>query len=272
MGRHDIPPKIHVENLPAPRRRVFRGFVITTLVVLAVLYVAAYFAVRTEGFRSYAQDYIEKRLGSPVRIARSHATLGLGFVLEDVTTLAADGTTGGVLRVRRMVGNWSPAGLVLRERPLWRSIRLRDADLRLVPGPDGEWEPAAAARLAGWLGRQLGIEIPEARRPGSPDEMEPPAEPRVKADAGNFWEETELVLENGSVSWLNGDGVEDLSATGIDLWVTPVDLPHRRMTHFYLSAGQLRLPAGPVRRDVVFEALQTSSQCIVLTLMEEAGL
>jgi len=66
------------------------------------------------------------------------------------------------------------------------------------------------------------------------------------------------------MSWWGTDGRELTLAEGIELDVTPVDLPRRNLTHYRLSLSEARVAGDRHVRNFLFEVLRLDDQNIVL--------
>ena len=73
--------KVEVVTETPTRGHPIRRFIVTVCILAAVFYVGIFLACGTDGFRSYAEEYLGNHLGIPVHVKRVHATPALDIVL-----------------------------------------------------------------------------------------------------------------------------------------------------------------------------------------------
>ena len=124
-----------ITDTPAPGHPI-RRFVITVCVLAGVLYVGGYLACKTDGFRSYTEEFLENHLGIPVHVKQVHATLGLDLVMTGVMT--RDGRRKGApgYRVQEAVVRWSALNKVLSRGEILSGLELKDCSVSFAPGDD----------------------------------------------------------------------------------------------------------------------------------------
>ena len=65
--------------------------------------------------------------------------------------------------------------------------------------------------------------------------------------------------------WWNADKRELASAAGIRFNITPLSLPNRKMTHYFLTLENAKVDEQKSVRDFTFEMLKMESNSIVVT-------
>ena len=228
-------------------------WLLTLAALAALLYLAAQIFARTDTMRVRLEAMLTDLAGMPVRIdGRIRATEALNLKIRDVICLDGDsGMTVAILRIRWRL--FPPRGESHIE-----SIWAENVQLTLSRLPDGTIRPPQFARLgrkaAGYIGvPALSIDAPatvqegaaENAMPGQPPSSEPssaapdettaeasaPAQPRPVLPL--------LRIQNARVRWLDADGTELASATGIDATIRTLALPEIGMNPL-LGPGDVR--------------------------------
>ena len=225
---------------PGEGMSVVGRFLVTVLIILIVLLVTIFFAVRTRGGHAFIEERIEKHLGVKVTAERMRIGWPYALVLEGVKTEGFD-PDGQV------------AGFAAQEVRLGPSLRaryrlfIRRGHLRLTEAIGPVWEPSCFARLG---------ELPYGDLADVTRTMAF-CEGRV-----------EFELSAGRVEWLGVDRTVSAAAHGISYRVTPVRIPGRKMQHHELSLYSMTRPDGARMTDVVREWL--SSDTIPHVELEDA--
>ncbi len=242
----------------------------TAVVVVCILYVAAFLAARTAGFKSMVEDRIEKAVGIPVRIEKTRATVGLDLVMEGAVSENGGRIGKAGFRVGKAVLSWSVMDRVRMGGGLLRAVDIRDASLFFAPNEEGDWEPAFASGVGSWLGNWAGFSVRKPA-PAAPVAASPRKE-TAGALAGamrlpavtNDWSDIALRVSGGRLVWWGAGGEEEAAIENIELTVTPLRLPNRSMTHLYVSFTEGRLGKERRLRDFALEMLRTGSNSIIL--------
>ena len=266
--------KVEVVTETPAHGHPIRRFVITTCVLVIVLYVGIFLACGTDGFRSYAEEYLESHLGIPVHVKRIHATPALNLVLTGVMTegISRKGTPG--YRVKEAVVRWSVVNKVLSRGGILAALELRGFGVSFAPGESGEWEPAALAKLGSWVAEWGRFDLSNPSAPAVPDERDSPDEvdvksvPTVRAET---WDRISLSIGDGEMSWWDADKRELASAAGIRFDITPISLPNRKMTHYFLTLDSAKVGEQKSVRNFTFEMLKMASNSIVVTCAGDWG-
>ena len=179
-------------------------FLLTAGGVAGIVLVTGYFAVRTDGGRSFIEERLEKRLGMPVTIRETSVGWPYDLVMEDVATTG--GADAGAFRVQTLRVGWRiGAGVrIAMDRP----------ELDLVRNVEGGWVPARFAKLG---------ELPQQ---GIRD---------ISRLTAGFRKKTVLKLRDGRIRWTNAEGITLADAEGVRLDIAPIRLPSRRMIHHALG-------------------------------------
>ncbi|MBP7831097.1 MAG: hypothetical protein KA248_14395 [Kiritimatiellae bacterium] len=270
MSRSKDPAyRITEERRPGSSGRL--AHVLGVAICLAgIVYLGLFIASRTRGFRVAVEERLERALGLPVSLKRVEATAALNLRLEGLSTRDSEKNGQPGLRAREVLLLWSFSDLV-RPGPLFRKVTVRGGAISFAPGLSGRWEPAALERLGAQVAQWGGFELPEPEPasppPGSGEKKEEaePAAGDAPRDGMEWLEQVALEVRDGRIAWWDAEGQERAAADGIDLAVTPVRLPNRRMTHVHLNIDKGRVGDREVQ-EFVFELVRTDEQDIVLGL------
>ncbi|MBL7076458.1 MAG: hypothetical protein ISS31_03205 [Kiritimatiellae bacterium] len=206
-------------------------FLVTVLIILIVVLVTVFFAVRTRGGHEFIEERIEKHLGVDVVVDSMRIGWPYALVLEDIRTEGFDEE-----------GDMS--GFAAQEVRLGPSLRaryrvfVRRGHLRLVETEGQMWEPACFARL----GELPYGDLADVTR------MLPLSTGRV-----------ELEVNGARVEWFDRRNSILASAHGISYRVTPVRIPGRTMQHHNLSLYSMTRPNGARISDVAREWLSSDT-------------
>ena len=259
---------------PSPKGHAVLRLVVTTLLLVSIAYVAVYLAIGTDGFRSYVAEYLADRLGLPVKIQGSKATLSLNMVLNGIVVSSTDEVSRAEFRVTAAEVDWSFLGRGRGERSMLQRVALRDCALTMELSDDGSWQPAFAARLGDWLSQQCGLKVPKPKAaPVPPSETKDKkgsasAEKRVELDPGQ-WKSGVFSISDGRITWLNSAGAELGIVEGLSLDITPVMVPHRKLVHYRASIARGRFEDGRQVYNLVYESLKTGKDEILLAFTGE---
>ena len=262
-----------VTEIPA-RGRALGGFILTIFFLVAIFYVGVFLACRTDGFRSYAEDFLERHLGVPVHVKRIQATPSLKLVLTGVVTEGGSrkGTPG--YRVREAIVQWSVMNKLLSRGGALSALELKGFGVSFAPGQSGEWEPSALAKLGSWVAEwgRFDLAAPAAVTvqgdlPATEEADKKPA-PSTRSE---MWDRINLSISDGEMSWWDADKRELASVSGVRFEITPIRLPNRKMTHYFLTLDSAQIGTQRSVRDFTFEMLKMASNSIVITCTGEWG-
>lgn len=253
---------------PAPRRRSnpVTGLVMSTLCVALIAYGAALAISRTAGFRSFAQRKVAEVLGFDVRFGKTALTPGLDFVIEDASGGGTNAATAMRVGRARLAFSWR----AVRGGGHIRALTLEDAALSFRQTADGQWTPAVFSDAAALIERGSGLNLnvfgdaSEARRPAaSPGGGEVDAEDR--GSAGDI-PGRRISLRKTDLHWWSTNDSRLAVLKGLDLDVTPADLPGRHVLHVRLSADSFERERGETIRGLAAELLLCDDRKLVLTM------
>lgn len=213
----------------APKRRGGGGRTLGILLAVAViLLVFGFCAARTDGFRSYVEERVQKQTGFKVSIEKTRIGWPYDLVLDHVQSERGDGGRVGSFAVREARLGVTPGG--------WR-VALAGGRLALGRTQAGEWEPNVLRGL----------------EPTSPVQD-------LTALMADFSRRVWLVVKDGTIEWRDESGKKVAAAEGVDYTQTPLDAPGRRLYHFRLTARNVLRTNGWQIRGVEREWLATEGQ------------
>ena len=249
------------------RGHPIRRFIITVCILAAVFYVGAFLACGTDGFRSYTEEYLGNHLGIPVHVKHVNATPGLDLVLTGVMTegISRKGTPG--YRVKEAVVRWSLVNKIFSRGEIVSAMELNDFNVSFAPGASGEWEPSALAKLGSWVAEwgRFDLKPPVAAPSSAESEGKQESRPVAKKIRTDFWGRIKLSIDEGTMSWSDADQRELASASGLHFTITPLSVPNRKMTHYFLTVENASVGDRKGVRDFTFEMLKVASNNIVIT-------
>jgi len=179
-----------------------------TIVVLAVIFLTTlFFAVRTEGGRSFIEDRVERYLGRKMSIERTRIGFPCVLVMEGMRSKDVDSGDGSGLKVQEL-----RIGLGMRTR--W-VVSAHRCELNLLRRRDGSWTPEVFGRLGDLPLRNV---------------------TEISRVTSRLRKNMRLRVSESSLRWLDGSGSEMASARGISLRISPVRVPDRKMYYYHLSA------------------------------------
>jgi len=200
----EAPGKLRISSVGGAMGRLSR-LVLTLLVILAILLIAGVFAVKTDGFRDIACNHLTKKMGMDMSVTAMRIGWPYDLIAENVESAGFAEDAPGFRCSELRVG--------LGRRSLYR-ICMTGAELVLAKDADARWIPSRFGRLG---------EISA----GNILELSRISETMRKRVA--------LVIEEGSVVWLSGEPATRAAGKGVTFRVAPVDIPGRRMYHYFLS-------------------------------------
>jgi hypothetical protein len=256
------------ESAPAPGgvRSVIRSLAHTagTLAVLAVMLYAAALAIsRTGGFRSYVQAEISESLGFDVAVLDARLTPGLALVIEGITAGRFDAPGTPCVRADRATIDWSlfPSG-----GSRLRSIAVETGQLAFAQGADGSWTPRPLADVAEALvqGSGLGLDGIRAAVRKAAGASAPPVAMVPRSAAPPTLPARRVTVRGVDVIWWKADRSTLASLTGLDVEITPVEVPGRRMLHILAGAKSFARAGGEWISPLQIECLWGGGERILL--------
>ena len=180
----------------------------TLLIIAAILLVFGFFAARTEGFKNYLQDQIQKRTGQRFDIGDTRIGWPYDLVLQDVKYRDPHADAKGTLTMKEV-----RVGISLDLT--WR-IGVTGADLTLVESTEGQWTPALLAALG------------PIKRMGEVSEITSDLQTQVLLD-----------VEDSTIQWINRKGERTGTAKGLGFVMTLLHPPNRTLCYFRLTAREV---------------------------------
>lgn len=163
-------------------------FWVTTLVIVAILYVAVMMISRSDGFRDIVQQRLSLLAGMPVVVEGTRTDPWLNLELDGVVAGAATNRIP-MLTVGHASLQWRWVPLLRGEGWPFRRLLAQDATLRFQQDTNGLWQPFPALHA---------MVAPAMKLPGAvtTNETVPPVTEFLRSTR------TEVVLEQGTVRWL----------------------------------------------------------------------
>ncbi len=137
-----------------------RRFVVTVLVLATILYVAAFFIVRTDGFRYVVEERMRDAWDWPVRVERVWLNPDWSLVVEGIESEGFETREGAGVAVDEIRLDWSIFRLLHPRRAALHRVRLHGGIFSFQMASDETWQPAFfhadAAALTEWFGLRAG--------------------------------------------------------------------------------------------------------------------
>lgn len=191
------------------RLGAFRSFFITLLVVIAIVMVTIFFAVRTEGGREFVAHRLGRCAGTEVIVEGARIGWPYALIVEGPSTEGFDELTPGFKAQSLRIA----LGLDRRLR-----IDVLRGELHLVQNKRGEWMPSFFGRLGDLPAKNAG---------------------HLERLTSTFRDRVSLEIRDSVIRWIDSEGNETASVTGLDLVVLPVEVPGRRMSYCRISSHSL---------------------------------
>jgi hypothetical protein len=210
-------------------RRGFGGLIKVLLLIVLILLIFGLLAARTEGFRNYMEGELNDRTGEKLTLGKTHIGWPYDLVLNDIRSSGSNTSSHGLLSIKeaRLGFGWDLS---------WR-IEVSGCRVSLWQGSDGGWEPRVIAAL-GPLNSVEGVS-------------------ELSAD---FTRRIYLRVHDSTVEWIEKDGRKVAYADGIDMLVTPIVVPNRKLCHYQLSVRDVLRRNGGRLRDVEREWIATETR------------
>ncbi|MDA0322300.1 MAG: hypothetical protein O2923_06235 [Verrucomicrobia bacterium] len=198
------------------------GLLGTLIIVVLIVLVFGFLAIRTRTAAHWLESYLGDRLGVPVSIEKSSIAWPYDLVIEGLRTAEEyDGPDFSAVELRI---RWT--------RRFQTSIELRRAMLVMRSTPEGEWLPAIFAAL----GPLQNIE-------------------EISAVTDSFEQKVVVSITDSSVKWEDEHERDLASATGIRFSMMPLQLPTRTIVHYHLYIRRADGGGGYMLRGVEREWL-----------------
>ncbi len=179
-------------------------FLTTLIILILIILVTFFFAIGTEGGRSFVEDWLGKYFGADIVAVKT--SIGLPYVLE-IDSLATKDFDAGAAGFKA-----EDVRIGLGVKPLWR-VSAQKCELRIIKSGNN-WEPPFFCNLGELPGRNL----EEISRITRKHQMN-----------------MKLRIRGGSIEWLDGGSNVTSSAKGVSFGMTPVKLVDETVCQFDLS-------------------------------------
>jgi hypothetical protein len=241
----------------------FRALVraaVTLVVLAAMLYGAAMAISRTGGFRSYVQAEISTALGFEVAVGETKLTPGFVLVIDGIAAGRFDAPGTPCVRADRLTVGWSP---VPSGGTRLRSVSVETGLLAFAQGPEGDWAPKPLAGVAEAIIQGAGLGLDEIRGAVRAKAGSAPSSKPAGGTATAFPVQR-VVVRGMDVVWWKADKSKLASLAGLNVQVTPVEVPGRRMIHILADATSFERTGGEWISPLRVECLWGGGERIVL--------
>lgn len=207
-------------------------------ILWVIAYVALLLAGRTDGFKSFIEDALEKRLGRRVRIASSELTPALNLRLDGIATELCGERGKPGFRAAHAAMDWhfTVHGL--------RVVRLAvdEPVVYFAPGRDNAFEPVLweplGSRIAEW--GQFTAALPAA------------VTRQITGDAAawtlTLWAQeghtAQLQVNKGRLIWWDARNAEGVTLEDLALTLQPLAIPDRNAWYVHLRYGRGYVAGG----------------------------
>ncbi len=234
---------------------ILKRRLITTGLVLLILYIGAHAISRTEGVRALVADKISNGTRLPVSLKKCGMTPLLGLRLKGLLIQGAE------MPDVKLSFNWF--SFLSPKKPFVSKLRLEDAELRFQRVPQsGSWEPLVLNGVAGRLGAVMGL---NPVQDGINDAL--PAFPAYAINSSTL-----LNLKDTKVMWLDEKGNELASIEDADFQIKVVRLTGRKVFQGIAECEQITLASRRVLDDFRLEAIQVEgSDWVTVLEMSDSG-
>jgi hypothetical protein len=233
MSRNEEPEgNMRITGPDDGRARAVGRFLLTLVIIIAIVMVGLCFLVPREGVKSFIEGALSDRMGIGMTIDSTRIGLPYVLVLQGPVSEGFQSEEGGGFKAREI-----RIGLGWKTR---FKVRVEGAVLRLAETNDDTWVPAAFGRLG----------------PVPVDRLD-----EVSRATEGFRRKVALIVTDGTVRWVNGvDGGTTASAHGVRFGVEPAGIPDREMYYHRLSVDGATHPDGAQVRYVEREWLASDTK------------
>ena len=249
-----------------PKRRGFfhgiRGFLSTVLLLVVLLYAGVYIIGLMDGFRAFLEDHLKTTLDLRVKLAKAWLTPALNLKFEGLITegFGRKGMPG--LQIQHGFIEWSVRDAERWHLPRLRRVIFNGVGVTFTPDDSGNWEPAPLATLgqqvADWC--NFKVAAPKPDKPLAKLDPKQPANVKVVADLLADLRQTLLEVTDARLVWSDMDGNELALINKARMAMTPLVLPSREITHYWLRVDEASLADGRRARDIRCEFFDLGDQ------------
>jgi hypothetical protein len=204
-----------------------KRLLVTLLIITTILYVGAFFGLRTDGARSLIEGEMSKRIGMEVQIGETKLAFPLGVAMHIVKAGEPGEDLGGFLAKEIKIKLLSGAGI---------HIEASGVDLVMLREDDGSWGPRFFSKLGDIPDHELSM---------------------VSNITKGFREHVSIDVDGALLKWIGDDGEVHVLMEGVVFEMQPTRLPGRKMVHYRLDVFKYSVggPGGASGRDIVREWL-----------------
>lgn len=245
-----------------------RGFVVTTLLLIGLLYGAIYVIGLMDGFRAFLEDHLKSSLDIRVKITKAWLTPSLNLEFEGLSTenFGRKGMPG--LQIQKGKIEWTLADETGWHLPKVRRAVLRGVGVRFAPDDYGRWEPvplaAVGEKVADWCGFKVAAPKPEKPLPTL--EKKSGSDAKAPPDVAEMLRQLRLEIADAHLTWFDADGTELATASKLRLAIQPIILPSREVTHYWLRVDEVTRATGQRAHDIRVEFFDLGEKKIMLEL------
>ncbi len=253
------------------RRGLFsglRGFIVSTLLLCALLYGAIYIIGLMDGFRAFLEDSLKANLDLRVKITKAWLTPALNLEFEGLSTehFGRKGMPG--LQIQRGKIEWTVHDETGWHLPQVRRAVLRGVGVAFAPDDYGRWEPTPLApigeKIADWCGFK--VAAPQAEKPIPSLEKKTNDATKNPPDVAALLRRMRLEIADARLAWADAEGNELALANKIRLAIQPLVLPSREVTHYWLRVDEIIRADGRRAHDIRVEFFDLGEQKVMLEL------
>lgn len=199
-------------------------FLLTALVLAIILYVAAFFIVRTDGFRYLVEERLREAWDWPVRLERVWLSPDLSLVLVGIESEGFEEREGPGMAIEELRLGWSLSRLLHPRKSAIDSVEMRGGIFSFQQDAARSWRPAyffpESAKLAEWLSlRHPGIDGSEGYR-----------------FVGG---QVDLLITAGAFYWWNADSTLVVSVQGLTFEGARTELLGEQFRYTRMSATDI---------------------------------
>lgn len=126
--------------LEEPFKKVALEFLVTTAIVVILLYLGLLLISRTAGFRSLIAERLASEVGGSYKIGKSWFDMQLNLHASEIRS-TGNAREQGQIDVDRLTAHWSMEGLLSRDQPLIQKIHLDGISILAIHVENSGWQP-----------------------------------------------------------------------------------------------------------------------------------
>jgi hypothetical protein len=252
-----------------PRRGIFsglRGFVVSTLLLAALLYCSVYIIGLMDGFRAFLEDHLKASLDLRVKITKAWLTPALNLEFEGLTTEGYGRKGQPGLQIQHGYLEWCLRDETGWHLPALRRVVLRGVGVAFAPDDYGHWDPPPLAAVGAQIADWCSFKIPPPKPERAVASLEPKAAGAAKLppDLLANLQKLRLEIADARLVWWDSDGNELAAANKLRLAILPLTLPSREVTHYWLRLDEATLSDGRRAHDIRCEFFDLGDQKLMV--------